>query len=278
MSSIYSYTEYRDFINDALLRKRSQNPSFSVRAMAAHLSIGSGTLSRILHGTRNIGPTLLPAITEFLGLKAREAEYFSLLVRFSRSANPGKKRKFYEQMLRMRAGSRPVIAEEHYQIFERRPCLALHQLLRTVSDCADCAQLGAMLVPRVSAAGVRKAIDLLERTGLIRKNEHGGYSPLDTSLTTGETWRGMAIHGFQRESARLAAEALDRFPKEERDFSTLTVGLSAANFVAAREILRKARQDLLSLDEKETCPDRVYQMNFQLFPLSRPLGAERGQP
>jgi uncharacterized protein (TIGR02147 family) len=278
MPGIYAYTDYREFLKDALAAKRSRNASFSIRSMAARLGMGSGTLSRILGGARNIGPALLPAITSFLGLRTREAEYFALLVKFSRTANPGKKRRYYEEMLGMRGETRRKIPQGHYQVFEHWHCLALHQLLRIVTDCSDPEKLGALLSPAVSAAKTRKAIELLLRNELIRHNQRGGYSPVDASLTTGETWRGVAIHGFQRTAARMAALALDTFPKEQRDYSTLTVSLSQESFAAAREILRKARQDLLALDEKESAPRRVYQMNFQLFPLSRVADVNGGAP
>jgi uncharacterized protein (TIGR02147 family) len=276
MRSIYSYTDYREFLTDAFAHKRSRNPSFTIRAIAAHLGIGSGTLSRILNGSRNIGPALLPTLTTYLGLKTRESEYFAFLVKFTRTDNPGEKRQWYEKMLQMRNEIRYLLHEEQHQIFEQWYHLALHQLLRIVPDCADPEMLGARLEPPVSAARIRKAITLLESNGLIIKNNRGGYSPTDISLTTGETWRGVAIHGFQKSAAEMAAQALDKFPKDERDFSTLTISLSAKNVAAAREILRKARQDLLTLDEKEDAPERVFQANFQLFPLSRPASSDRG--
>ncbi len=269
MSSIFSYTDHREYLRDELDRKRNRNPAFSMRAAAAHLGIGSGTLSRILSGARDIGPNLLPAIIEFLGLKSKEAEYFSLLVRFSRTANPGKKRQYYEEMMRMRAVSRQKIPEETYRIFEQWHCLALHQLLRMVPDCAEPAKLGSMLDPQVSGPKMKKALDLLLHHGLIRANHRGGFSPVDVSFTTGETWRGVAIHGFQQTTATMAAQALDRFSKEQRDISTLTIALSESGFCAAREILNRARQELLALDEKENAPKRVYHVNFHLFPMSR---------
>jgi len=88
-------------------------------------------------------------------------------------------------------------------------------------------------------------------------------------MTTGETWQGVAIHGFQKTAARMAMNALDSFQKPERDFSTLTISLSPGSFTAARDILKKARHEILALDEKETDPRSVYQLNLQLFPLSR---------
>jgi uncharacterized protein (TIGR02147 family) len=268
-NSIYAYTDYREFLKDILAGKRERNAAFSIRAAAARINIGTGTLNRILSGSRNIGPTLLPAVIKFLGLKSREAEYFSLLVRFTRTSHPGKKRGLYEQILRMRGESRSVIPEQKYNLFEQWECLALHQLFRIVPDCRDPARLGVMLAPKVSSSRVRKALDLLERNGMIRPNDRGGYSPADITMTTGETWQGVAIHGFQKTAARMAMNALDSFQKPERDFSTLTISLSPGSFTAARDILKKARHEILALDEKETDPRSVYQLNLQLFPLSR---------
>ena len=275
--SIYAYTDYREFLKYELSRKRGRNTSFSIRAAAARMNIGSGTINRILSGSRNIGPALLPAVITLLGLKSREAEYFSLLVRFGRTSHPGKKRHLYEQILRLREESRSVIPQQKYDLFEQWECLALHQLFRIVSDCSDPVKLGAMLAPKVSASRVRKALGLLERNGMIRGNDRGGYSPVETSMTTGETWQGVAIHGFQKTAARMGMNALDDFQKAERDFSTLTVSLSPGTFTTARDILCKARQEILALDEKETDPRRVYQMNFQLFPLSRARGCRGGE-
>ena len=278
MPSVYSYTDYREFLRDGLSGKRRRNGSFSTRAAAAFLGLGSGTLSRIISGGRDIGPALLPRIIDFLGLKAREAEYFSLLVRLNKSANPGKKRQCYEKIMRMRGESRRKIPEEQFHVFDKWYNLSLLQLFRIVPDCADSGKLGGLLDPPVSGAKTRKAIELLERTGFIGKNQRGGFTPVEPSMTTGETWSGMAIHGFQRTVARMAVDAIDRFPKQERDFSTLTVCFSSEKLAAIREIIRKARDEILSIEEKEETPDRVYQMNFQVFPLSRQRGRARGIP
>jgi uncharacterized protein (TIGR02147 family) len=274
--SVFSYSDYREYLKDELSGKRRRNGSFSTRAAAAYLGLGSGTLSRIISGDRDIGPALLPRIICFLGLKAREAEYFSLLVRFNKTANPGKKRQCYEKIVRMRGERRRKIPEEQFSIFDRWYNLALHQLFRIIPDCVDSAKLGALLEPPVSAAKARKAIELLEATGLIKKNEQGGYTPVEPSMTTGETWRGAAIHGYQRTVAGMAAEAIDGFPKPQRDFSTLTVCLSSEGLAEIRKIIRKARDEILAVEEKEKAPERVYQMNFQVFPLSRPQKRGRG--
>jgi uncharacterized protein (TIGR02147 family) len=66
----------------------------------------------------------------------------------------------------------------------------------------------------------------------------------------------------------LAREAMDRFPKAQRNFSTLSVTLSAEDYRLLIEELRAFRGRVLEMARQCREPDRVYQCNFQLFPLA----------
>jgi uncharacterized protein (TIGR02147 family) len=65
-----------------------------------------------------------------------------------------------------------------------------------------------------------------------------------------------------------AAEALDSLPREERDVSCLTLCVSQAKLVELKERVRNFRQELLRTAELDNSPERVVQINFQVFPLS----------
>jgi uncharacterized protein (TIGR02147 family) len=75
---------------------------------------------------------------------------------------------------------------------------------------------------------------------------------------------------------RLAIDALDRHPRETRDISTLTATLSAESVEKAKAAVRSLRQYLLGLAEQDEAVDRVYQLNVQLFPMTR-ITAENGR-
>ena len=79
----------------------------------------------------------------------------------------------------------------------------------------------------------------------------------------------MVLANFLKTQMNLAIEALDRYPKEERDISALTLTLSPEAFKAAQEEIRALQRKLLALTDLYPKPDTVYQANFQLFPLSR---------
>jgi uncharacterized protein (TIGR02147 family) len=72
----------------------------------------------------------------------------------------------------------------------------------------------------------------------------------------------------QEETMRLALEALHRIPREQRNISTTTVTLSEKDLDEANEIIKECRTALLKLAESQKNPDRVYQINLQLFPVT----------
>jgi len=94
--------------------------------------------------------------------------------------------------------------------------------------------------------------------------------PLDRRpiITTGEQAVSHSISTFHRKTMDLARDAIDRFPRSDRDISTLTLGLSEDGRAKAREEIRRCRRKLLEIAKQDERSDRVYQFNFQAFPVS----------
>ena len=275
MNSIFTYSDYREYIKDAIQEKRKKNPQYSYRCAASRMGISSGSLARILNGTRHAGREMMHKLIAFLGLKKKEAEYFSLIARFESIKDENKRRDCYRKILKMRAERNKPIPPGNYRFFEQWYHIALFELLRTEKYTGDNAAFGAMLVPPISESKTRKAIELLKRLGYIQESKDGSIRPAQPFLTTGDTWESVAIHAFQSAMSNLGAQALDTIPKEERDFSTLTMALSKEAFEKVRDVVKKARMEISAIERDCAAPDRVYQINFQCFPLSVKNGKER---
>jgi uncharacterized protein (TIGR02147 family) len=239
------------------------------------MEISSGSLARVLNGTRHPGTSLMRKLTLYLGLKKREAEYFSLLSGFESIKDEGKRRACYQKILKMRAERNKPVPKEHYRFFEQWYHVALFELFRTGKYTGNNAEFGSMLIPPVSESKTRKAIELLKRLGYIQESKDGKVCAAQPFLTTGDTWESVAIHAFQVAMSNLGARALDSIPKEERDFSTLTMALSKEAFEKVRDAVKKARMEISAIERDCTAPDRVYQINFQSFPLSTNHEKER---
>ena len=275
MDSIFTYSDYREYLHDAIAEKRGKNSRYSLRSAAVRIGISSGTLTRILNGSRHIGPDLLPKLITYLGLKRREAEYFSLLASFPLIKDEDRKRRCYRDIMKMRAGRHTLIPAENHQFFEHWYNVVLYELLRIEKSTSDAGVLGARLQPPVTAAKVKKALSKLREMGYLREVDDKGTFSTAPFLTTGDKWESVAIHAFQVTMANLAAKALDTIPKTERDFSTLTMALSEEAFTKVRSVLRNARAEITEIERECTNPQRVYQINIQCFPLSTPADGKK---
>jgi uncharacterized protein (TIGR02147 family) len=68
----------------------------------------------------------------------------------------------------------------------------------------------------------------------------------------------------------LAREAYDRCSPAERLMSSTTLAVSEAGVDLFKKKIRQFRSELLELSRVEEKPERVYQLNVNFFPLSRP--------
>lgn len=268
MNSLYAYTDYRDYIRDFLLEKKKKNSGYSSRCAADKCGVPSGTFTRILNGTRGIGASVLPKIIEWLGLRHREEAYFRLLIRFQQASDSIEKETNYKELMEFRKQMRHCIPDDKFHFFEQWYYVALFELVKIIPDVSDPGHLGALLEPPVSAAKVENALDLIEKSGFIQRKDTG-YVTTGSFLSTGDRWESAAIQSFQKMMAMLGTEALVRFPKNDRDISTLSVSLGEENFKKVTEIIREAREKIREVENGETSPQKVYQVNFQVFPLSR---------
>ena len=66
----------------------------------------------------------------------------------------------------------------------------------------------------------------------------------------------------------LAADAIDNVPKEERNISGVTIGISEKNIKKVNEELERCRNRLMELAAEDEDSDRVYRANLHLFPVS----------
>ncbi len=128
-----------------------------------------------------------------------------------------------------------------------------------------------MCMPPINVLDAKRAVRLLERLGLIAKDSDGIYRTTGQNLTTGWKWYSNAIENNQREMIGLAAESINRFKKEERDISTVTMAIDEKALPEIREHIRQFRSSLIGIVNRYGGTGRVFQLNIQLFPLSTNL-------
>ncbi len=145
---------------------------------------------------------------------------------------------------------------------------AIRELAARPDFRADPAWIAAILVPAISKARAKKALEVLFRLNLLVEGDDGLVRRADALVSTGEQTRSIHMARFHREMLERAVQALE-MPSTEREISSVTLCMGPEGLAKLKEATRSFRRALLALEELEGDPAQVYQVNLQLFPLSR---------
>jgi uncharacterized protein (TIGR02147 family) len=279
MVNIFEYMDYRKFLHDYYNDRKRQNPAFSYEVFARKAGFKSkGFLHHILTGKRNLSKNALFAIATAMQLDEKGFSFFQNMVAFNQAKSPGEKAFFFKKLMETSPKSPAKLLQEgFYEFYSHWYYNTIRELITLVRFKEDYALLGSLLNPPVSAAQAKKAVQLLLQLGLVEKTRTG-YKPTHQAITTGDEALEMATRDFHQQNMDLAKIAMDTAEPEERDLSCLIVALPESGFQTLKTEIQGFRKKLMRMADGMAGPNRIYHINFQFFPTSRPLDAKDGRP
>jgi uncharacterized protein (TIGR02147 family) len=275
MKPVFEYLDYRDYLKDFYEEKKSQKSFFSYRFFGEKIRVDPSYLAKVLIKERNIANAAVGAIAAYCGLKDREADYFEALVHFVKAKSQKESRFLFEKLLSLKTVDAKPLLEHQYSFYQKWYHSAIRSLIEFHDFRGDCRALGQQLSPPIPAREAKASVRLLEKLKLIGKDDDGRYRMTDGAITTGPQWSSLAIGAYQEETIRLSAGSLARHPRSQRDISTITMNINKNDFEEIRERITEFRSSIIKYVSEQPSPDRVVQLNIQLFPLSKVT--ERGQ-
>jgi uncharacterized protein (TIGR02147 family) len=268
MIDIFDYLEYQDFLRDHYKFSKERQRFFSFRYIAFKTGLDASFYVKVLNRQKHISDSTIPALTVFLKLNKRESDYFAALVRFNKAKRPEQERLYFEKLLALRNPVSKTLDKDKYDYFSSWRNVAVWEELKVIPFKGNFADLASRLVPGISPAQAKSSVRLLEKLGMVRREKDGTYRTTDQFVSSDGMTRAMAVRAFQKEVSLLAAKAIDHIPRDKRDISTLTLSTSAECLEAIRERLSEVRHEIMEMVKKYDTSDEVYQLNFQVFPLT----------
>jgi len=270
MKSVFDYSDYRQFLADYYEEQKRTKSCFSYQYFGRRAGFRTKTfLYKVIKGEKALSNGSILAVAQAMKLGKRETEYFEALVNFNQAASD-REREFLWGQLQALGGNRSaaVLRRNQYAYFSQWYHPVVRELVSQLDFRGDDARLARSVSPAITVRQARASVQLLLALGLLQKDGKGRLRQSDAAVTTGEQYTSLAVRRFQKTAAVLAAEALERVPRDARDISTLTAGVSAAGFNRMREELVRCRRRLAQIASEDNPADRVYQVNLQLFPVS----------
>jgi len=282
-TNIFQYTDFRSFLKDAFQEMKERDARFSQRFILMRLGVkSSGWLADMLSGRRKLSKKHLVSLCLLLSLSPREELYFETLVEYNQGKSLNERKRAYEKLLTFHEIPREIVESDRFEYFSKWYYPAVREYLLIEPFKGDYARLARRMVPHITPAQAREAIALLEKLGMIKKLASGEYRPVveHVKKQRGQeksTFSPVHYYQYVRSQMELGLDALENFPKEERDISAVTVTLSEEGFAEIKEEIKALRQKMIQLSENENKKfwkavqgdsRRVFQGVFELFPAS----------
>jgi|WetSurMetagenome_2_1015567.scaffolds.fasta_scaffold00822_19 uncharacterized protein (TIGR02147 family) len=270
MEKIFKYIDYRKFLLDYYNEKKKTTHFFSYRYFSNKANVKSPVfLKQVIEGERNL---TLQAIEKFIGalnLNKKEATFFRHLAQFNQSKTAFEKQEHYSVMLSMMDFvNEQRLTADQFVYFEKWYNSAMRELI-CLYDFHDNWDLLAKCVrPAITPKEAKQSVQLLLRLNLVKKQKNGAYKQTNAAITSGSDAVSLARRAFNGAMLLLARDSLESLPPEARNVSGITMGISKPCYEVLLAELAAFKERVISIVNRDEGSGRVYQFNFQLFPLS----------
>jgi uncharacterized protein (TIGR02147 family) len=270
MPNIFEYTNFREYLKDKFEELKRENPKFSHRHLAKKLDLATPNLIwLVIQGKRNLTQPVRRKLSKVLGHSKKEALYFYTLVDFLQARTHEEKEEFFSEIIKKRRSLKVArIEERQYEYYGKWYNPVVRELVTNPKFNGNYEILGRRVSPPITEAQARRSVELLENLGLIKKKGKK-YIQTDPLVSTGPEVNSLAVVNFHKKTCQLAEESFDRHSLKERTITSCTVNISQENFNDLKGEIADLRKKILSLAKNSSSDTRVYQVNLQLFPLSK---------
>jgi uncharacterized protein (TIGR02147 family) len=267
---VYEYLEYRQYLADYYAQQKRDTYGYSYRVFARRAGCKSTNYPcLVITGKRNLTSDMAMRFAEACELGGNEQAYFCDLVRFNQAKTQREREHWYGQLTRFNQFRRVHhVTESQARYFSEWYIPATRELAARPDFRNDPHWVSHMLIPSISVSQARRALKTLTELGFICTDQHGNAMRSDNLVSSGGPL-GHHLVSYHRAMLERASEAIELFPRDEREIAALTLCVSEQRLQALKQQIREFRKTLLQTAEQGDAPERVVQLNFQLFPLSK---------
>jgi uncharacterized protein (TIGR02147 family) len=274
MINVFEYNDFRTYLDDWYGTKKRGNPNFSFQHIADKAGIkNKGFIYNIIKGNKLLSKSNVFKISKALGHNRYEADYFENLVAFNQAEDLTERKYLFEKLSKITNMGKSVsevqiLRADQYEFYSNWHHAMIRSIIGMYGFKDDFKWLARMINPTITITQAKHSVQLLEKLELIKKDDQGMYQVSKKNLTTGRELMSVAFQNFHVACTDLAKRAFTEFPLQNRNMTGLTLGISEKTYEKICMEIQAFQEKIMGIAESDDAADRVYQLNFQLFPTS----------
>ena len=274
-----AFLSYREFLEALFAELSRQLGSYSYLAFAEDLGFSrTNVVQLMVKGRRPLSAKAGERVAEALGLRGRDKRYLATLILHGNAREPERREELFREMLAIKAHTLPrTIARTQLEYYSEWFHPVIREMALMPTFRSDPAWIAARVKPRIRPEQARQSLELLETLGFLRFDAaQKRHVAAEAEVSTGDEVASIGVVRFHQTMISLARESITATDESARDVSSITVPATPETFAALKAEVQAFRKRLMALAD-EAAPEggaqEVYQINFQLFPVT--TGAER---
>jgi len=271
LPSVYEYNNFRKYLSDYQSARQAYDPGFSKSALSRILGLPNtrSFFTDVLKG-KKVSSAFIERFVRVLELTKDEAQFFRILVMFNQAESAEERELYFDQLISLNKTPKRIIEKNIYAYYKNWYNSVIRALLHIYDFSDNYPELAKKVFPEISVRQTKEAIVLMEKLGLITKNQSGFYKPTQRSITTENYVKDELIKQYQLSSLEMARQSLIKSSSLPQTISTNVISVSDGAYKRIEKKIEKFRSEIRSLVHKDEKPaTRVYQMDIALFPNSK---------
>ncbi len=259
-----------DFLRALFLDRKERNLLYSTRAFARDLGMSQALVSLVMNGKRPLTIKHATQISVLLGFSKDRAESFIESTLLALPSNAKIAKRLRQAKLK---GVTHTPAYKNYELERFKAIsqwyhLAILDLTTTKNFRSEMDWIARRL--GISALEARDAVTRLLDMGLLEQKA-GKFSKSSKQIYFATKRSETAVRSFHQQMIGKALEQLQKTDDasfDARHISSMTMAIPKSSLPLAKERIQKFQQELAALLCTGEC-DEVYQLNVQMFPLTK---------
>lgn len=272
--NFYKFTDYRDLIASCIQERKAKGKVFTYRWFSQKAGLGSPNfLNLVVQKKRHLSSKSAEKTIEIFGFNQTQADFFRKLVQYNKAKTNSEKEQFaYALLQHKKLQEQKPLSKKQFEYYAKWYHIPIREILTLNAVEKSTEKIHKLLRPNVSYQAVEKALLDMNELGLIHTHEKEWRVDVE-NLTTGDEgeFESHGVAQYHREMMKLAGNSIDDVARNEREISSVTVGLSQNSFEKIKQLIVEMRSKIMAIAEDDCEKSIVYQFNFQIFPLTKKL-------
>lgn len=267
---LFTYHDHIHFLNDWFKYLKKTKSGFSMRTLAHKSQIAVGYISMIFRRERELSEKSFHKMLPQLFLNDQEKSFLDLLRIVGQSPDPQARVEAVQKMSKLKSFKTKNNNDVRiYEYLTKWFYVAIYEMIALENFKMDAKWVQSRLNRKLSLSEINSAFDFLKNQEFIKLGMAGKWVQTKSHLDCREGIFKLSLGEFHRQMLALAADAIEKTPREQRLIMGQTMSISAKDFEKIKVIIQESVQKINEVGSNSDSKNNVYHIELAAFPLTK---------